>query len=88
MAATTVQPASKTSKKKAAKAIERTESPAPSATSAAAEKASDDGFESPYIKELQKYGNTCCHSSIKERLLTFCRRNIRNVNKKIVSFLL
>ncbi|CAM1509144.1 Fc.00g028830.m01.CDS01 [Cosmosporella sp. VM-42] len=54
MAATTAQPPSKSSKKKAAKAIERTESPAPSATSTAAEKAGDDSFESPYIKELQK----------------------------------
>lgn len=54
MAATTVQPVSKSAKKKAAKAIERAESPAPSATSAV-EKTGDEGFESPYIKELQKY---------------------------------
>jgi hypothetical protein len=50
--------ASKSSKKKAAKAQERTESPAPSTTeSTPTEKmadAQDDVFESPYIKELQK----------------------------------
>lgn len=48
---------SKTSKKKAAKAQARTESPAPSTESAPTEKvadAQDDAFESPYIKELQK----------------------------------
>ncbi|EJP67829.1 hypothetical protein BBAD15_g10597 [Beauveria bassiana D1-5] len=57
MAASTVtQPMSKSAKKKAAKAIERTNSPAPSTASgaASADKA-DDSFESPYIKELQKY---------------------------------
>ncbi|KAL6363838.1 hypothetical protein LRP88_03263 [Fusarium phalaenopsidis] len=54
MAAQAAQPASKSAKKKAAKAIERTESPAPSVTSAAADKTGDDTFESPYIKELQK----------------------------------
>ncbi|KAJ3494065.1 hypothetical protein NLG97_g4317 [Lecanicillium saksenae] len=54
-ASTASQPVSKSAKKKAAKAIERTDSPAPSTTSvaASADKA-DDGFESPYIKELQK----------------------------------
>ncbi|RFU78854.1 hypothetical protein TARUN_3421 [Trichoderma arundinaceum] len=48
---------SKTSKKKAAKAQGRTESPAPSTGSAPTDKAADaqdDVFESPYIKELQK----------------------------------
>lgn len=57
MAATTTQPASKSAKKKATKAVQRTESPAPSATSAV-EKGTDgasDSYESPYIKELQKY---------------------------------
>jgi hypothetical protein len=54
MAAQTVQP-SKSAKKKAAKALERTESPAPSVASATADKNSDDSFESPYIKEIQKY---------------------------------
>lgn len=55
MAASSTQPASKSSKKKAAKAIERTESPAPSTASGAVDKATgDDSFESPYIKELQK----------------------------------
>lgn len=55
-ASTAAQPISKSAKKKAAKAIERTNSPAPSTASlaASADKA-DDGFESPYIKELQKY---------------------------------
>ncbi|KAM3511930.1 hypothetical protein MY11210_004401 [Beauveria gryllotalpidicola] len=56
MAASTVtQPMSKSARKKAAKAIERTDSPAPSTASgaASADKA-DDSFESPYIKELQK----------------------------------
>ncbi|KAH6997198.1 hypothetical protein EDB80DRAFT_727261 [Ilyonectria destructans] len=53
MAAPVVQPASKSSKKKAPLAIERTESPAPSFTSASADKAGDDS-ESPYIKELHK----------------------------------
>lgn len=51
MAAATAQTASKSSKKKAAKAIERTDSPAPSTASGSADK---DGFESPYLKELQK----------------------------------
>ncbi|UKZ77314.1 hypothetical protein TrVFT333_005034 [Trichoderma virens FT-333] len=49
--------ASKSAKKKAAKAQGRTESPAPSTESAPTEKvaeAQDDAFESPYIKELQK----------------------------------
>ncbi|KAK2928819.1 hypothetical protein FoTM2_011682 [Fusarium oxysporum f. sp. vasinfectum] len=53
MAAQAVQP-SKSAKKKAAKALERTESPAPSVASATADKNSDDSFESPYIKEIQK----------------------------------
>jgi hypothetical protein len=55
MAASTAQPQSKSAKKKAAKAIERTDSPAPSTTSGAAQNGGEDGsFESPYIKELQK----------------------------------
>jgi hypothetical protein len=56
MAAQAGQPQSKSAKKKAAKALERTESPAPSITSASAtaDKTSDDSFESPYIKEIQK----------------------------------
>ncbi|KAM0428648.1 hypothetical protein ACHAPT_007012 [Fusarium lateritium] len=55
MAAQAAQPASKSAKKKAAKSIERTESPAPSVTSAAAaDKTGDETFETPYIKELQK----------------------------------
>lgn len=48
---------SKSSKKKAAKAQGRTESPAPSTESAPTDKVAegqDDVFESPYIKELQK----------------------------------
>ncbi|CAH0041433.1 unnamed protein product [Clonostachys solani] len=49
MAASTAQSGSKP-KKTATKAIERTESPAPSAVSGQAEK----GDESPYIRELQK----------------------------------
>lgn len=47
----------KTSKKKAAKAQARSESPAPSTESAPTDKvadAQDDAFESPYIKELHK----------------------------------
>lgn len=52
----TSQPLSKSAKKKAAKAIERTDSPAPSNISVAGtDKVGEDGFESPYIKELQKY---------------------------------
>jgi hypothetical protein len=54
MAAQAVQPQSKSAKKKATKALERTESPAPSVASATADKNSDDSFESPYIKEIQK----------------------------------
>ncbi|KAK5997262.1 Hypoxia up-regulated protein 1 [Cladobotryum mycophilum] len=55
MAAPAAQTVSKSSKKKAAKALERTESPAPSTGSGPADKAADnDEFESPYIKELQK----------------------------------
>ncbi|KAF4982499.1 hypothetical protein FZEAL_1892 [Fusarium zealandicum] len=54
MAAQAGQPTSKSAKKKASKALERTESPAPSATSTSADKTGDDTFESPYIKELQK----------------------------------
>lgn len=55
-ASTAAQPMSKSARKKAAKAIERTDSPALSTVSLAvsADK-TDDGFESPYIKELQKY---------------------------------
>ncbi|KAH6896881.1 hypothetical protein B0T10DRAFT_167170 [Thelonectria olida] len=52
MAAPAVQP-SKSGKKKGPKALERTESPAPSIASAAAEKAGDD-TESSQIKDLQK----------------------------------
>ncbi|OAA69998.1 hypothetical protein LEL_09814 [Akanthomyces lecanii RCEF 1005] len=54
-ASTAAQPMSKSARKKAAKAIERTDSPALSTVSLAvsADK-TDDGFESPYIKELQK----------------------------------
>ncbi|OAQ97419.1 hypothetical protein LLEC1_06809 [Akanthomyces lecanii] len=54
-ASTTAQPMSKSARKKAAKAIERTDSPALSTVSLAvsADK-TEDGFESPYIKELQK----------------------------------
>ncbi|KAI1381173.1 hypothetical protein F4677DRAFT_402346 [Hypoxylon crocopeplum] len=66
-----VQTESKSAKKKKAKA-ERTESPAPSALSAADKPASvtgqdgqDDNSENPYIREIQK--------------------NIRNVNKKITN---
>ncbi|KAF5018216.1 hypothetical protein F66182_9812 [Fusarium sp. NRRL 66182] len=54
MAAQAGQPTSKSAKKKAAKALERTESPAPSIASATADKTGDDSFESPYIKEIQK----------------------------------
>ncbi|KAF4967522.1 hypothetical protein FSARC_4907 [Fusarium sarcochroum] len=54
MAAQAVQPPSKSAKKKAAKALERTESPAPSIASATADKTGDDSNESPYIKEIQK----------------------------------
>ncbi|GJN74525.1 hypothetical protein PLICBS_008616 [Purpureocillium lilacinum] len=57
MAMSATQNPSKSSKKKAAHAIERTESPAPSTGSGAADKANesqDEAFESPYIKELQK----------------------------------
>jgi hypothetical protein len=56
---------SKLSKKKAAKVIDRTDSPTPSAASGAADKTGDD-YESPYIKELQKYASStnlwveCC----------------------------
>lgn len=54
-AATATQPLSKSARKKAAKAIERSDSPAPSTTSVAASAdRADDVFESPYIKELQK----------------------------------
>jgi hypothetical protein len=52
MAAQAAQPTSKSAKKKAAKALERTESPAPSIASAGVDKNGDD--ESPYIKEIQK----------------------------------
>jgi len=48
------QSVSKSAKKKAAKAIERVNSPAPSAASGAAEKNSDDGPASQHIRELQK----------------------------------
>lgn len=85
MAAATAQPASKSSKKKAAKTIERTESPAPSFTSGADKTGDDQGNQSPYIKELQKYVSIL-QVRIKGILLTsLITRNIRNVNKKIVS---
>ncbi|KAG6065005.1 hypothetical protein E4U32_007881 [Claviceps aff. humidiphila group G2b] len=55
MAATTgTQPASKGSKKKLAKNGESVKSSASSAGSATATDRQDEGFESPYIKELQK----------------------------------
>jgi hypothetical protein len=59
MAASTAQNPSKSSKKKAAAkaaAIERTDSPAPSTASGAIDRNADaqDGFESPYLKEVQK----------------------------------
>ncbi|KAI5456412.1 hypothetical protein BGZ63DRAFT_396624 [Mariannaea sp. PMI_226] len=54
MAAPAVQPTSKSAKKKAPKGIERTESPAPSITSNAADKAGDESSDSLFIKELQK----------------------------------
>lgn len=59
MADSTVQPISKSAKKKAAKALERSSSPAPSTAASVAASAdrADDGFESPYIKELQKYAS-------------------------------
>ncbi|KAG6005034.1 hypothetical protein E4U21_000549 [Claviceps maximensis] len=57
MAATATQSASKASKKKPANSsnsIQRVDSPAPSAGSGAAADSQGDGYESPYIKELQK----------------------------------
>jgi hypothetical protein len=54
MAAPAAQAPSKSSKKKAAKSIERTESPAPSFASGPTDKNGEDGFESPYVRELQK----------------------------------
>ncbi|KAG5932183.1 hypothetical protein E4U53_001445 [Claviceps sorghi] len=54
MAAAATQPAPKASKKKLANAIERINSPAPSAGSGAAADSQDEGYESPYIRELQK----------------------------------
>ncbi|KAG5976210.1 hypothetical protein E4U55_007430 [Claviceps digitariae] len=56
MAATAAgtQSAPKASKKKLAKPAERVNSPAPSAGSGAAADSQDEGYESPYIKELQK----------------------------------
>ncbi|KOS21807.1 hypothetical protein ESCO_002178 [Escovopsis weberi] len=56
MAATTTQAAPKPSKKKATKALERTQSPVPSTGSGPADKAveSHEEFETPYIKELHK----------------------------------
>lgn len=89
MAASTTQAASKSSKKKAAKVTLRADSPAPSTASGAADKGNDsqdEGFESPYIKELQKYvpkpvGGMC----VSVKLTWTPGRNIRNVNKKIVS---
>lgn len=53
MAAPAVQPSSKSAKKKGPKGIDRTDSPAPSITSAA-DRATEDN-ESSQIKELQKY---------------------------------
>ncbi|KAG5927251.1 hypothetical protein E4U42_002402 [Claviceps africana] len=54
MAVAATQPTSKASKKKLANAIERVSSPAPSAGSGAAADSQDEGYESPYIRELQK----------------------------------
>ncbi|KFA60876.1 hypothetical protein S40285_04855 [Stachybotrys chlorohalonatus IBT 40285] len=57
MAAPAAQSGSKSSKKKVAPVIERTDSPAPSVGSGLPERSGDstgDSFESPYIKELQK----------------------------------
>lgn len=62
MAASAVQNIHKSSKKKAAKMAQRTESPAPSIASGAADKANDsqdETFESPYMRELQKYVPPC-----------------------------
>lgn len=56
MAAAATQSAPKGSKKKIASAIPRAESPALSIGSGAAD-SQDEGFESPYIKELQKYSS-------------------------------
>lgn len=55
MASPAAQPVSKSAKKKAAKALERTTSPAPSTASGQPEKNGEDGFESPYIKDLHKW---------------------------------
>ncbi|KAG6016534.1 hypothetical protein E4U43_003573 [Claviceps pusilla] len=55
MAASATQSAPKASKKKLANAIERVNSPAPSAGSGAAADSQDEGYESPYIKELQNF---------------------------------
>lgn len=54
MAAAATQSASKGSKKKSVNAIERVNSPAPSAGSGAAAESQDEGYENPYIRELQK----------------------------------
>ncbi|KYK55341.1 hypothetical protein DCS_07304 [Drechmeria coniospora] len=56
MAASTVNTASKTSKKKSTKPARRNESPAPSTASGVADKndGQDEPFESAFIKELQK----------------------------------
>ncbi|OAQ73257.1 hypothetical protein VFPPC_12965 [Pochonia chlamydosporia 170] len=54
MAAAATQSGPKGSKKKNTIAAQRAESPAPSVGSGAAADSQDDGFESPYIKELQK----------------------------------
>lgn len=51
MAASVAPAPPKSPKKKVAKAAERTDSPARSVASGQ----NGDGFESPYIKELQKY---------------------------------
>ena len=84
---------SKSAKKKKAKA-ERTDSPAPSASPAADKAvsvsgadASEDGLESPYIRELQKYVAPPLLSTTHSLVACLSNpraRNIRNVNKKIV----
>ncbi|GAB0143810.1 hypothetical protein EsHS_00004314 [Epichloe bromicola] len=54
MAAAATQSAPKGSKSKRASAIERVNSPAPSVGSGAAADSQDEGYDNPYIKELQK----------------------------------
>lgn len=57
MAAAATQSAPKGSKNKLASASERVNSPAPSVGSGAAADSQDEGYDNPYIKELQKYTN-------------------------------